>query len=29
MKYLTQMLVAAKANDFDDFNRVITHFVDE
>jgi hypothetical protein len=29
MKYLTQMLVAAKANECDDFSRVIIHFVDE
>jgi hypothetical protein len=29
MKCLTQMLVAAKANELDDFRRVITHFVDE
>jgi hypothetical protein len=29
MKYLTQMLVAAKANECNDFSRVITHFVDE
>jgi hypothetical protein len=29
MKCMTQMLVAAKANELDEFSRVITHFVDE
>jgi hypothetical protein len=29
MRCLTQMLVAAKANEWDDFSRVITHFVDD
>jgi hypothetical protein len=28
MKCLTQMLVAAKANEWDDFSTVITHIVD-
>jgi hypothetical protein len=29
MERLTQTLVAAKANELDDFSRVITNFVDE